>query len=69
MSKVLKVFTKNYTRQIQLEFKLQDFWVGAYWKKETYSHPKKRNMTRLDVWVCLIPCLPIHIIIFDLYSD
>ena len=36
---------------IRLEFVLQDFWIGAYWK----NTPKQ-----IDVWVCLIPCLPLH---------
>lgn len=40
--------------KIQLEFKLEDLWVGMYWK---------RSEDRTDVWVCLLPCLPIHFII------
>ncbi len=36
----------------QIEFKLADMWIGVYWaRKDGY----------LDVWVCLLPCLPIHI--------
>lgn len=33
---------------IKLEFKKQDAWIGAYWDKD-------------DIWICLIPCFPIHI--------
>lgn len=41
--------TKTSTR---LEFKLQDLWVGAYWDT---------SATGWDLWVCLLPCLPIHV--------
>jgi len=46
---------------IKLEFKIEDLWVGVYWK---YHYCKtddgdKKFMT--DIWICLIPCLPIHI--------
>lgn len=33
--------------RVRLEFKLQDLWVGAYWRP---GH----------LWVCLLPCLPLH---------
>ena len=36
---------------IDLEFKLQDFWVGVFWKN------RKED---IDIWICIIPCLPIH---------
>lgn len=35
-----------------IEFKPQDLWIGAYWK---------RDGNCLDVWICLIPCVPIHL--------
>jgi hypothetical protein len=38
--------------RISWEFKLQDFWIGAYWK---------RMGNCVDLFVCLLPCLPIHI--------
>ena len=37
---------------IRFEFKLNDFWVGMFWKN---------TKDQFDVWVCLIPCFPIHI--------
>lgn len=37
---------------VQLELKLQDLWVGAFWKRTGGS---------VDVWVCLVPCVPLHI--------
>lgn len=36
---------------LSIEFKIEDLWVGAFWKRKGNS---------LDVWVCLLPCLPIH---------
>lgn len=35
-------------RWVRLEFKLQDLWIGAYWTDD-------------ELWVCPIPCFPIHI--------
>lgn len=42
----------------RLEFKLQDMWIGVYWKSVGHA---------VDVWVCLIPCVPIHFTL--LYHD
>ncbi|HUU41255.1 MAG TPA: hypothetical protein VMW42_09950 [Desulfatiglandales bacterium] len=39
--------------KIKIEFKLQDCWIGFYWRFQWgYYH----------AWICLIPCLPIHIV-------
>jgi len=38
--------------KIKLERKIQDMWIGVYWKNGEYI---------LHIWVCIIPCLPIHI--------
>ena len=38
-------------RHIRIEFKIQDFWIGAFWRKEG---------TRFDLWICLLPTAPIH---------
>lgn len=37
---------------LALEFKLADFWIGAFWQR------KERHF---DLWLCLLPCLPIHL--------
>jgi len=34
-----------------LEFKQQDAWIGAYWR---------RDGNCIDVWVCFLPMLPLH---------
>jgi len=38
--------------RVRLEWKPEDLWVGVFWR---------RSGRRTDVWVCLLPCLPIHI--------
>lgn len=37
---------------IQLEFKPQDLWIGAFWQ---------RSFGIQHLWICLIPMLPIHL--------
>jgi len=52
--------TKQLTPQIKfskhwnfsIEFKLADMWIGGFWAKD--------DIGRTDIWVCLLPCLPIH---------
>jgi len=39
--------------KIKLEFKIQDMWLGVFWKK---------SVEQTDIWICLIPTFPIHII-------
>jgi len=36
---------------IRLGFKIEDMWVGGFWKKK----PRE-----IDIWLCLVPCFPIH---------
>ena len=48
---------------IRLEFKPQDLWIGVYWKSEfvpsDFSY--REGHWVWDIWVCIIPMLPIHI--------
>jgi hypothetical protein len=37
----------------QLEFKLADMWIGCFYSQD--------DIGRINIWVCLLPCLPIHI--------
>lgn len=41
--------------RVRLEFKPQDCWVGAYWET--------RYPGSAHVWICLLPMLPLHIMI------
>lgn len=44
--------------RVRFEFKPQDCWVGVFWKT-TYGWGEWNAYT--DVWICLLPMLPIHI--------
>jgi len=45
---------RNYNIRARFEFKLEDFWFGVFWKRNGYN-------PTIDIWVCLLPCLPLHI--------
>ena len=53
--------------KIRVEFKLEDFWIGVYWRQTPQTSYDYFNETehligwQYDVWVCLLPCLPVHI--------
>ena len=50
--KVLATPLRNDESYLRLEFKAEDCWVGLFWRWERlYFH----------AWVCLLPCLPIHV--------
>lgn len=38
-------------RKITLELVPQDLWIGLFWRK---------SVDRFDLWICLVPCIPIH---------
>lgn len=40
------------------EWKLADLWLGVFWK-QTLTTPTLG--TRTDWWICVIPCVPLHI--------
>ena len=42
-------------RKLRIEFKIEDCWIGAFWKSNTSWIGYK-----YDLWVCIIPCFPIH---------
>ena len=44
---------------VKLEFKLQDMWIGIFWKGEQYDW----HTSWLHIWICILPMFPIHIII------
>ena len=48
-------------RRIALEFKPQDLWIGVFWKKTELFPWNYRNRSRCDIWICILPMLPIHI--------
>jgi hypothetical protein len=52
----------------RFEFKPQDLWIGAFWRAE-FVHELQDDFCvsvvvsrrRLDVWICLLPMLPLHV--------
>ena len=44
----------------RFEFKLADMWIGLFWKKGFDSNYGGK-IPSLDVWVCFLPCIPLHL--------
>ncbi len=47
--------------QIKLEFKKEYFWIGVHWERSIREILYKLQ-SRLDIWICVLPCFPIHIV-------
>lgn len=47
--------------KIGVEFKPQDLWVGVFWKTHGHERDFASKWHHCDIWICLIPCVPIHI--------
>lgn len=47
------------------EVKREDCWVGVFWRDDAPIPVHGRLITkryaRRHVWICLVPCLPLHI--------
>jgi len=41
---------------IDFEWDPHDLWIGVFWK---------RKENHVDVWICFVPCLPLHVVIYD----
>jgi len=46
-------YVKEGKMEINLEFKKEDLWIGAYWRYDC-------AYMLWHLWVCIIPCLSIH---------
>jgi len=41
----------------------RDIWIGVYWTWKQTSYPISGIVFReLHIYVCLLPCLPLHVI-------
>jgi hypothetical protein len=40
---------------MRIEWKAADLWIGAYWSRD-----KDIGCVPCDLWVCALPCLPLH---------
>jgi len=48
--------------RIRVEFKAQGLWVGAFWKSRIWECPPGVPYEKeIDLWICLLPMLPIHL--------
>jgi hypothetical protein len=53
--------------KLRLEFKLADMWIGVFWRKSKMCIPQGAPSYTfpicdvVEVWICLVPCFPIHI--------
>lgn len=58
---------------IALEFKPEDCWIGVFWQRRPTRYVaaaiEKECVEDLHVWLCLLPCLPIHLIVGSRYAD
>lgn len=46
---------------VRWEFKKTDCWVGVYWKVTPRFDGTVPNGEWIDIWICLLPMLPLHI--------
>lgn len=60
MEKILITLLKTSKLKMTLEFKLADLWIGAFWKQSITTTPLI-DTKFLDIWVCFIPCFPVHL--------
>lgn len=45
----------------RMEFKVEDMWVGAFWKHTDIKIDDETKRFATDIWICLIPCVPLHL--------
>jgi hypothetical protein len=41
---------------VRIEWQAAECWVGVRW-----AHCADSPWRRTDVWICLLPCVPIHL--------
>jgi hypothetical protein len=48
--------------KVEIKWEPRDLWIGVYWRRERQRQLSKRRpkgATRIRVFVCLLPALPI----------
>lgn len=48
--------------RVTLEFKLEDCWIGVFWRRRR-TWEECMGGGSMDIWLCLLPCFPIHIVL------
>lgn len=77
---LLKLYDKPGGLKVMLEYKLSDLWIGIFWRidpiYDVSSQEALRNFcekkfnlvpvsnVKVQIWICLIPCLPVHLLYF-----
>ncbi len=46
---------------VRLEFKPNDMWIGLYTRKTDLFPWNYRRRWQRDIWICMLPMLPIHL--------
>ncbi len=46
--------------KIRFEFKIEDLWIGVFWKT---SYRANDLHEIFDIWICFVPCIPLHVTI------
>ena len=49
--------------RIRFEWEPADMWIGVFWKHANADTDCGSILQWLDVWICLLPCVPLHITI------
>ena len=57
MTDLTRWFYADKAFSYRLEFNIADAWIGAYWSGRSLVG----NNAGWDLWICLLPCLPLHI--------
>jgi len=59
------------TISARFEFKIEDSWIGVFWKRsidesvevnDSETEAVIVSTPRLDVWVCFVPWFPLHVV-------
>lgn len=45
----------------RFEFKVEDMWIGVFWRRTVLTDTPEAFMEAMDVWLCLLPMVPLHL--------
>lgn len=48
----------------RFEWKLQDLWIGVFWKTTRCRTDEGEKPFATDIWICLLPCVPLHVTVW-----
>ena len=48
-------------KRCRMEWEPRDCWVGVYWRTTQLSYNRLKVGVVLEIWICFLPCLPIHL--------